>query len=85
MNNVFVDSNIVLYIMDVDELKKIISRKLLSNNPNISAQVLTELANVCTNRFKYKKHELLILWTDLLRDCTLIPTIINPFKKQFNW
>ncbi|MVN20153.1 PIN domain-containing protein [Mucilaginibacter arboris] len=74
MNNIFVDSNIVLYLMDVDEHKKIISRKLLSNNPTICTQVLTEVANVCKYRFKYKKHELLILWSDLLRDCTLIPT-----------
>lgn len=81
MSNIFVDSNIVLYLMDVDKHKKIISRKLLSNNPTICAQVLTEVANVCKYRFKYKKHELLILWSDLLKDCTLIPTDYQSIQK----
>ena len=81
MNNFFVDSNIVLYLMDEDERKKIISRKLLSNNPNISAQVLTEVANVCRYRFKYKKHELLILWSDLLKDSNLISTNHESIEK----
>ncbi|MEX8547614.1 MAG: PIN domain-containing protein [Mucilaginibacter sp.] len=81
MNNIFVDSNIVLYLMDKDEPKKIISRKLLSTNPNICAQVLTEVANVCKHRFKYKKHELLILWSDLLKYCTFIPTNHHSIQK----
>jgi predicted nucleic acid-binding protein len=67
--------------MDEDERKKIISRKLLSNNPNISAQVLTEVANVCRYRFKYKKHELLILWSDLLKDSNLISTNHESIEK----
>ncbi len=81
MNNFFVDSNIVLYLIDKDEPKKIISRKLLSNDPYISAQVLTEVANVCRYRFKYKKHELIILWNDLLKDCNCIPTDHQSIQK----
>jgi predicted nucleic acid-binding protein len=60
--------------VDVDEQKKSISEQLLLEMPLISAQVLTEIANVCKRRFKYSKEQVLNLWTDLLTDCSLAKT-----------
>jgi len=84
MNRIFVDSNIVLYLMDEDERKKEISRKILSNSPSICAQVLTEVVNVCKRRFNYKKQELLRLWTVLLQDCTMVSTDNQSIQKAIS-
>ena len=81
MNDIFVDSNIVLYLMDEEERKKHISRKILSNSPSICVQVLVEVANVCKYRFNYKKLDLLQLWTVLLRDCNLVSTDNQSMQK----
>lgn len=74
MNNVFLDSNVILYLLDTDQQKKLVSENLLLKRPFISAQVLTETANVCKRRFNYSKPQILNLWSDLLADCKLIQT-----------
>lgn len=74
MNNIFLDSNVVLYLLDVDQQKRSVSENLLLKRPFISAQVLTETANVCKRRFNYSKPQILNLWSDLLADCSLIQT-----------
>ncbi len=76
----FVDSNIILYLMDDNELKKSVSEKILVARPSISAQILTEVANVCKRRFKYTKEEVLALWSVLLTDCTFVPTHRSTFR-----
>jgi len=79
MGNAFVDSNIILYLLDADQQKRTIAENLLLESPLISAQVLTEVANVCKRRFQYSKDQVLNLWTDLLSDCTLVQTDVSTF------
>lgn len=79
MDNAFVDSNIILYLLDADQQKRTIAENLLLESPLISAQVLTEVANVCKRRFQYSKDQVLNLWTDLLSDCTLVQTDVSTF------
>ncbi|MBS1533005.1 MAG: PIN domain-containing protein [Bacteroidetes bacterium] len=79
MNEIFIDSNIILYLLDVDKHKRSIAQDLLLKRPCISAQVLTESANVCKRRFKYTKEQLLNLWSDLLTDCLLVQTDSRTF------
>ena len=55
MNEIFVDSNIILYLMDSNDHKRSIAQNLLLNSPFISAQVLTEVANICKRKFNYDK------------------------------
>lgn len=74
MNKVFVDSNILLYLIDTDAHKKNRAADILTLKPCISAQVLTEVANVCKRKFSYSKNELLNLWLDLLSDCDFVST-----------
>jgi predicted nucleic acid-binding protein len=80
MSKIFIDSNIILYLMDEDEQKRSVAQQLLLSNPRISAQVLTEVGNVCKRRFKYTKEQILNLWRDLISDCILVPTYAVTFK-----
>jgi predicted nucleic acid-binding protein len=67
--------------MDIDDQKRLIAEQILISKPFISAQVLTEVANVCKRRFKYRKDQLLNLWGDLLTDCILTQTDVATFNK----
>jgi predicted nucleic acid-binding protein len=79
-SKIFVDSNIILYLFDVDKTKRYVAEQLLLKKPLVSAQVLTEVANVCKRRFKYSKEQILNLWSDLLSDCILTFTDTSTFK-----
>ncbi|MGZ3966036.1 MAG: PIN domain-containing protein [Mucilaginibacter sp.] len=74
MNEIFIDSNIILYLMDSNDHKRSIAQNLLLNSPFISAQVLTEVANICKRKFNYDKQNIMSLWADLMNDCKLVPT-----------
>ena len=84
MSKIFIDSNIILYLMDEDERKRFVAQQLLLLKPYISAQVLTEVSNVCKRRFKYSKEQVLNLWNDLLSDCAIIPTDALTFRTAIN-
>lgn len=47
---VFVDSNIVLYLLSADVGKADRSEALMRNKPTISVQVLNEVTNVCVRK-----------------------------------
>ncbi len=59
--NLFVDSNILIYLADIDESKKEVAERILIANPYINSQVLVETANVCKRKFKFNKANLLVL------------------------
>jgi predicted nucleic acid-binding protein len=48
----FIDSNIWLYLLQNDLIKKQIVLNILQDASNISTQVLNENANVCIKKFK---------------------------------
>lgn len=50
-DRIFIDSNIWLYLFDVDLSKKSKALSLLKENHFISTQVLSENANVCLRKF----------------------------------
>jgi len=81
MNEAFVDSNIILYLMDDDDRKKSIASQILSERPFINSQVLAEVANVCRRRFKYTKNDISNLWTDLFADCRFTEITKTTFHK----
>lgn len=51
-DSVFVDTNILLYLLSSDTDKKTIAKEILKNNHNISTQVLNEFANVSLKKLK---------------------------------
>ncbi|SHG70380.1 PIN domain-containing protein [Pollutimonas bauzanensis] len=49
-NTVFVDSNVVLYLLSADASKADRSEELLKQRPTISVQVLNEVASTCVRK-----------------------------------
>lgn len=50
-DKVFVDSNVLLYLLGNDERKKDIAKIILKARPSISAQVVSENVNVLLKKF----------------------------------
>ena len=48
----FIDSNVLLYLLQNDLPKKRVALHILQDSPHISIQVLNENANVCLRKFK---------------------------------
>lgn len=57
---VFLDSNILVYLLRADARKANVAEFLLKSKPFISVQVLNEVANVCSRKFG-------LAWADLSR------------------
>lgn len=69
LNNVFLDSNIILYLLDAHTEKGKTAGNLLRQGPHINAQVLIEVGNVCNKKYKWTKHEICDFWYFLMADC----------------
>lgn len=79
--NLFVDSNILIYLTDVDQDKKYKAEQIIITKPFINSQVAVEVANVFRRKFSFTKFELLNLWQDMLNDYTIIPTSKQSIQK----
>ena len=51
-DKIFIDTNILLYLLSNDKVKKTISKEILGSNYNISTQVLNEFSNISIKKFK---------------------------------
>ena len=66
MNNIAIDTNILLYSISKNENRKLpIAANLIDENPIIFPQNLSEFINVLLNRWKYPKEK----WDLLFRKC----------------
>ena len=73
INCIAADSNILLYLHDKsDKRKRDIAKNILSDNPKISTQVISEFINVARRQLDLPKSEILAYCADLLRDCEII-------------
>lgn len=73
-DNFFVDSNVFLYINDIENaLKYGIALDLLFNEPFISSQVVFECVNVCRKKFKQTLSNAIEFSEMLLRHCEIVP------------
>jgi len=70
--NSFVDSNIILYLLDKDSDKKEKAEKIIASSPFLNSQVLVEVGNVCKRKFGYSKYDILNIWSDLINDCICV-------------
>ena len=68
-NKIFLDSNIILYLFDLDQDKISISQNLIAQNPIINSQILVKVGNVCKRKFGFTKSQVCELWRDLINDC----------------
>ncbi len=56
-DNHFVDTNIVMYAVDIDSVKGRIASKLLQDRPTISTQVIVESVNVLIKKMGFTKED----------------------------
>ncbi|GLU53541.1 ribonuclease VapC [Dyadobacter frigoris] len=74
MNNIALDTNILMYLYDsIDETKRIKSESLLGETPFVSAQVVSEFLNVTKRLLKLPKFEILEKCSKTLSFCEIIP------------
>ena len=77
-NNIALDTNVLIYLHDNSDLnKRAIAKDLLSDNPYISTQVISEYLNVTRRLLPLSKDELLVQASNLLAGCTIIPVLPN--------
>jgi predicted nucleic acid-binding protein len=67
-----VDTNILLYLHDSSDLRKrAIAKNILSENPRISTQVISEFINVARRQLQIPKAELIDYCANLMKDCQI--------------
>ncbi len=71
LSKIFLDSNIIIYLVDNLHEKHDTAEMLLAEIPYINAQVLVEVGNVCKRKLCYTKHEVCELWYKLMSHCQL--------------
>ena len=78
MDNIALDTNILIYLYDSSDIKKrTISEGLLLNNPIISSQVVSEYLNVSKRLLKLPKQELLDKCLLVFGYCIITPVIFE--------
>ncbi|MBC7919787.1 MAG: PIN domain-containing protein [Ferruginibacter sp.] len=65
----FLDSNVVLYVLDKATSKNSIALALIKQRPVISTQVVLENVNVCLRKFKFTKQDAHQHGTNLMNTC----------------
>lgn len=74
--SVALDTNVLLYLHDSSSpAKRAIAKDLLSDNPFIPAQVVSEYLNVTRRLLQLSKTDLLLQASKLFADCTIIPVL----------
>jgi predicted nucleic acid-binding protein len=90
---VALDTNVLIYLHDNSSpAKREIAKNLLSENPHIPSQVVSEYINTCRRLLNLSKEDLLIQTSGLLHGCSIIPvssgtllfaaTLITKYKFQ---
>jgi predicted nucleic acid-binding protein len=79
-NDIFLDSNIVLYLHD-EGVKYEIAKELITLRPLINAQVIAEYANVCLRKFKFTKPVLATLVQKLISETEVLAVNSDIYSK----
>lgn len=73
MSGSFVDSNVAIYSLDQDPVKRHKALKILAEKPVISIQVLNESANVMRRKLNFDIPAIRQFLGDLIRECRIHP------------
>jgi predicted nucleic acid-binding protein len=73
MSKIALDTNVLIYLYDSSDEKKLISESLVASKPFVSAQVISEFLNVTKRLQKLPKQEILGKCNQLLAHCEIIP------------
>lgn len=77
MSQVFLDSNVVLYLLSADESKANMAEALLAQQPLVSVQVLNEVTSVCRRKLNMPWPEIQDLLSALKANCTVVPLTVD--------
>ena len=81
-NPVAVDTNVLIYLHDsTGTIKRNIAVNLLSDNPKIPSQVVSEYLNTIRRLLPASKEDLLIHTANLFTDCIIIPTLPSTLQR----
>ncbi len=72
MSGIFLDSNVILYLLSADETKANTAEKLLHQKPFISVQVLNEITSVSRRKLKMPWSETQALLDAVKASCNVI-------------
>jgi predicted nucleic acid-binding protein len=77
MSQVFLDSNVVLYLLSADARKADKAEALLAQQPCISVQVLNEVTSVCRRKLGMPWPEVQDLLLAVKASCTVLPLTVE--------
>lgn len=77
MSQVFLDSNVVLYLLSADARKADKAEALLAQQPCISVQVLNEVTSVCHRKLGMPWPEIQDMLAALKASCTVVPLTVD--------
>ena len=81
MSGIFLDSNVILYLLSADARKADTAEALLSQNPSISVQVLNEITSVCHRKLKMPWSETHALLAAVKASCSVVPLTVDTHAK----
>jgi len=77
MSQVFLDSNVVLYLLSADARKADKAEALLAQQPCISVQVLNEVTSVCRRKLGMPWTEVQDLLLAVKASCMVLPLTVD--------
>jgi predicted nucleic acid-binding protein len=81
MSGVFLDSNVILYLLSGDAVKADAAEALLAQQPTISVQVLNEVTSVSQRKLKLSWSEILNLLNAIKANCKVVPLTLDTHSK----
>lgn len=81
MSGVFLDSNVILYLLSADTAKADAVEAMLIQRPSISVQVLNEVTSVCQRKLKLAWPDILDLLNAIKANCKVIPLTVGTHAK----
>lgn len=81
MSGIFLDSNIVLYLLSADPGKADTAEALLAQQPTISVQVLNEVTAVCQRKLKMPWPEIQEMLTAVKATCAVVNLTVETHAK----
>ncbi len=77
MSGIFLDSNVLLYLLSADTNKADAAEALLTQAPTISVQVLNEVTSVCLRKLKMPWSEIIDLIQAVKACCRIVPLTVE--------
>lgn len=81
MSTVFIDSNVILYLLSGDSAKADRAEAILGKGGVISVQVLNELTSVCLRKLKMTWEEIDTVLVAVKAACDVVPLTLESYEK----